>query len=60
MKRVHHGHRLGIQRRQFGFVGERVRPIGALIDPLFDRVDLFGAKRPVGGICMPKAVPEMR
>ena len=42
---LHHGDGLGIQRRQFGFVGERVRPFRALVDPGLDGLDLFGAER---------------
>ncbi len=47
MQRIDHGHSLRIQGREFGFVGERVGPIGALVDPLLDGGDLFrrGADR---------------
>ena len=41
MQRVNHGDCLGIDRRQLGFIGERVRPVGTLLDPTFYGVDLF-------------------
>ena len=40
---------LGIDRRQLGFIGERVRPVSALLDPTFDGVDLFRLERAGGG-----------
>src|ERR1017187_5548821 len=49
MQRLDHGHGLGIQRRELRFVGERVRPVGPLVYPCFNDVDLFRTERPGGG-----------
>ena len=42
---IDHGDCFGIERRQVGFVGERVGPFGSLIDPGLDDFDLFGTQR---------------
>jgi hypothetical protein len=35
----------GIGRRHFGFVGQRIRPLGALLDPSSDETDVLRSQR---------------
>ena len=47
-QRIHHRHGFGVQRRQIRLIGQRVGPLGALVDPGLDDSDLFRLQRPGG------------
>ena len=52
-QRFHHRHSQRVCGRQVLFVGEGVRPFGALVNPVFDRCDLLWAQRACWGHLRP-------
>jgi hypothetical protein len=55
---IDHRSGLGIHRREVGFVGKRIGPLGALVNPALDRRDLFVAERTGWGHLHAKRIPR--
>jgi hypothetical protein len=57
VQHIHEGHGFGVRRREIDFVGERIRPVGALLYPGFDGLDLLRTERAGGRHLQANIVP---